>query len=123
MSRRAGVERMLSRYGTKVWIQKNEENAPWLAAKAFIQPLRYKNKMYLNGSFLEAGFLDGGHYLYIGPCTHRIDQYPMDTRVRTEEQDYVVQRAEAIYVQNAPVYVWAILQKYVPEPKEDADGR
>ena len=38
--------------------------------KGFIQPLRYKNKMYLYGVNTEIGYNSQGYYLYIGPPEH-----------------------------------------------------
>ena len=40
------------------------------AVQGFIQPLRYKNKMYLYGVNTEIGYNSQGYYLYIGPPEH-----------------------------------------------------
>ena len=51
---------MIYRYGESIKVVKGKSV---LRARAIIQPLMYKNKMYLNGSALPAGTFDGGIYL------------------------------------------------------------
>ena len=37
--------------------------------RALIQPLRYKNKMYLDGTYTDIGKSTSGNYLYIATIT------------------------------------------------------
>ena len=73
------VAGLMERYGRAVRILSPEENAAAIDCRAFVQPLRYKNKMYLNGVYLPSGYDDGRHYLYLGPADelgrvqHRLD--------------------------------------------------
>ena len=107
MNRRAQIGRLLQRYGDLVEIR-GEEQA--LQVNAWIQPLRYKNKMYLSGTYLPDGYLDGGHFLYLGPAEARLDQMPSDTMLSRQGVRYRIQRAEPIWFANEILYIWAILQ-------------
>lgn len=104
------AERVLSRLGRTVELVLPEETRK---LKAVIQPLRYKNKMYLGGSFLPPGRLDGGHYLYLGPCSERLEKLPFGTYLRAEDGEYAIKRSDTVYVGETPSYVWAILQRRV----------
>ena len=73
MNRRAQIGRLLQWYSDLVEIHREGQV---LQVSAWIQPLRYKNKMYLSGTYLPDGYLDGGHFLYLGPAEARLDQMP-----------------------------------------------
>ncbi|MDR1464916.1 MAG: hypothetical protein LBJ11_06425, partial [Oscillospiraceae bacterium] len=45
---------------------------------AFLQPLRYKNKMYLGGVNTRIGFNREGYYLYLGPAGHDLTKLGRD---------------------------------------------
>jgi hypothetical protein len=107
MNRRAQIGRLLQRYGDLVEIR-GEERA--LQVNAWIQPLRYKNKMYLGGTYLPDGYLDGGHFLYLGPAETRLDQMPSDTVLSRQGVRYMIQRVEPVWFANEILYIWAILQ-------------
>ncbi len=102
------AERVLSRLGRAVALVLPEETR---TIKAVIQPLRYKNKIYLGGSFLPPGRIDGGHYLYLGPCSERLEKLPFGTYLRAQDGEYAIKRSDTVYVGETPAYVWAILQK------------
>lgn len=78
---------------------------------AFIQPLRYKNKMYLNGVNTVIGFNSQGHYLYIGPPEH--DLSVDGCIVQAADKKYTVDRSEKVYLKNEVIYVWAIIREIV----------
>ena len=63
------INKMLESYGNTVYISGADGWASPLF-KAFIQPLRYKNKLYQQGSFTPLGINKNNVYLYIGPDTH-----------------------------------------------------
>ena len=80
----------------------------------FIQPLRYKNKIYLDGVYTVIGFDNQGKYLYIGPPEH--DLTVLDTLTGLVECDgvkYTIDRAEKVYYSETPVYIWAIIREVV----------
>ncbi|MBQ3073926.1 MAG: hypothetical protein IJD19_04515 [Ruminococcus sp.] len=82
-----------------------------LRTKAIIEPLMYKNKMYISGDVLPLGYLDGGHYLMIAP----VGTFPENARgvmVSDRCGDYTVKRTETISAGGRALYVWAVLCAY-----------
>ncbi len=79
--------------------------------KGFIQPLRYKNKMYLNGVNTVIGFNSQGHYLYIGPPDHDLEAE--GCHVESNGKKFTVDRCEKVYVKNEIIYIWAIIREIV----------
>ncbi len=80
---------------------------------AFISPLRYKNKMYLNGVNTEIGFNSQGHYLYIGPPDPDLTLTQNGEYVSCMGERYRVDRAEKVYKGNDVFYIWAIIRVIV----------
>ena len=78
---------------------------------AFIQPLRYKNKMYLNGVNTVIGFNSQGHYLYIGPPDHSPEVE--GCHIVSNGKSYTVDRYEKVYLKNEVIYIWAIIREIV----------
>lgn len=79
----------------------------------FIQPLRYKNKMYLNGVNTVIGFNSQGHYLYIGPPDHDVSRLNDEQWIESNSQKFTVDRSEKVYFKNEVVYIWAIIREIV----------
>ncbi len=101
---------MFEKYGQKVTLKKDDGwSSPIFGA--FIQPLRYKNKMYLNGVNTVIGFNSQGHYLYIGPPDHNPE---LDGGyIQSNGQKFTVDRCEKVYLKNEVVYIWAIIREIV----------
>ena len=79
--------------------------------KAFIQALRYKNKLYLRGKFTEIGKNAQDYYLYLGPPEIDISKVDgMNTKLRIGDTYYLVYRSEKHYIKDQCVYVWAIIR-------------
>ncbi len=90
------------------------DNTGWRSPvyRAFLQPLRYKNKMYLEGTYTVLGKDPNGLYLYIGSPKHDITRLPKDSRVTDADgKSYLIQRAEKVCRGDAPYYFWAILKE------------
>ena len=86
--------------------------------KALIEPLRYKNKMYLDGVYTEIGFNSQGHYKYIGPPD--ADVSVADGRyIRAGDEKYQIIRAEKVYKGREPFYFWAIIRTISEEEEEN----
>lgn len=81
--------------------------------KAFIQPLRYKNKMYLDGIYTEIGFNSQGHYLYIGPPKPDLTILSDSGYISADGTDYRIDRAERVYIGEEVFYIWAIIRTIV----------
>lgn len=79
----------------------------------FIQPLRYKNKMYLNGVNTVIGFNSQGHYLYIGPPEHDLSMLSSNNWIESNGKKFTVDRCEKVYFKKETVYIWAIIREIV----------
>ncbi len=78
----------------------------------FVQPLRYKNKMYLYGVNTEIGYNSQGYYLYIGPPDYDLTKNE-DAIIHDGEVKYQIDRAEKIKFGNDILYVWAVIRTVV----------
>ena len=67
------IERIMNRYGRSVSAFDSDGNLIE-KKKCFIQALRYKNKMYLEGTPTETGMDDAGYYLFLGPASMQTDR-------------------------------------------------
>lgn len=81
--------------------------------KAFISPLRYKNKMYLYGVNTEIGYNSQGHYLYIGPPEPDLTTAEEGSYVTCGKEKYRIDRAEKVYKGDDVFYIWAIIRVIV----------
>ena len=83
----------------------------------FIQPLRYKNKIYLDGSALTQGMYDGSHYLLIAPPELELSP-PLEDYViecPSMKKRFTVRKSETYFFMDRPVYLWAVLGCYEGE--------
>ena len=105
------METYLNKFGRSVFLS---DDTDWHSPvyRAFLQPLRYKNKMYLEGTYTIIGKDPNGLYLYIGPAKHDITRVPKNTRVTDADgKQYLIQRAEKVCRGDVPFYFWAILKE------------
>jgi len=112
MNETKDIRRMMERYGRQArlclpdgW---NSENFG-----VFIQPLRYKNKMYLGGINTRIGFNREGYYLYLGPPEHDLTQLGQDMWIQCGSERYTVDRAEVVHFGDEPSHIWAIIRSMV----------
>ncbi len=98
--------RVLGRCGRKatVWGQGGEARA----VQAVISPLRYQNRMTLEGEHTPAGYVDGGRYLFISQ--HLPLVVFAGARVSASGAEYTVRRWETLYWGERPALSWAVLQ-------------
>lgn len=106
---------ILNKFGRNVKVIDPTDKIEVKKISAFIQPLRYKDKNYIGSRYLDAGIIDGSNFLYIGPSDLRLDLYPLNSIIETNEESYVVKRAQKVCFKDDIVYIWAILQLYVEE--------
>lgn len=88
--------------------------------KAFIQPLRYKNKLYLRGKYTEIGKNKEDYYLYIGPP--EVDVSAVDgifTLLEIDGTGYLVYRTEKHSIGEKDIYIWAIIRPIVEDSETD----
>lgn len=109
------IAKELGTYGENITI--TGENGQ-VRVKGIIEPLLYKNKMYLGGSQLATGFFDRGHYLLICPPCVNI---PTTGTVlfETEDNKYLLKRSERVRANSQDVYVWAVLCPYTAPSEEE----
>lgn len=105
------ITKILNTYGNTVYISGNDGwKSPFF--KAFIQPLRYKNKLYQQGSFTPLGINKNNVYLYIGPVDHDLTNLNSTYRIHdNQNKSYIIDRAEKITVKNNVVYIWAVIRQ------------
>lgn len=102
------IKRQLERCGGDVYLlgDGGRKDGPF---RALIQPLRYKNKMYLEGTHTPIGLNARGYYMYIGPADREISpgngEWLESGGVR-----YEIDRAESVSFRGEAVYRWAILR-------------
>ncbi len=109
---------MIDKYGNSVVIHSGDNN---VNTRAFVEPLRYKNKIYIGGRKHALGMYSSEKYLYIGKPDDRLVE---DTSVvECGEDKYIVKRQEIYRVCGEPVYVWAVLTRYreLTEDEYDSD--
>ena len=82
-------------------------------ASAIISPLRYKNKMYLDGVNTEIGFNSQGHYLYLGPPLPDLTAAADGDYLTAGGEKYRIDRAERVYCGSDVFYIWAIIRVIV----------
>ena len=104
------IEKLLDTYGRTVELNSAESAKKY---KAFIQPLRYKNKMYLDGVYTQIGFNSQGHYLYIGPPDPDLTLAEDDAFLFADGTKYQIDRAERVYNGDKVFYIWAIIRTIV----------
>ncbi len=104
------LDAWFAQYGVSVRLT---DGAGWYspAYGAFLQPLRYKNKMYLEGTYTPIGRDSTGLYLYIGPAAHRLNALPETARLLRGDRRYVIQRAEEVFLSDRPFYCWAVVKE------------
>ena len=105
------ISRLINQYGNTVYITGRDG---WKSSsfKAFIQPLRYKTKLYMEGEHTPIGINHNDVYLYIGPADHRLDKLDRTCRIHDKDNSrYMIDRAERIIVNDTTVYIWAIIRK------------
>lgn len=108
------LSKLINRWGRDVILNftETEKSKPF---KAFLQPLRYKNKMYLQGNFTDIGLSAQGYYLYIGPTEFDLESAKNEGFLSAGEEKYQIDRVEKIYRGNDVWYVWAVLRSYEGE--------
>lgn len=107
------IKKILDDFGREAYLQDDNQ---WSGEyfRCFIQPLRYKNKMYLDGVNTQIGFNSEGHYLYIGPPDHDLTaDFVNFTWLNCGGEKYKIDRAEKVYYGSEVFYIWAVIRKMV----------
>lgn len=104
-------DKILKEFGRTVFLSGADG---WKSEKfnAFIEPLRYKTKLYLNGEHTPLGINKNDVFLYIGPTRH--DLTKLDGTYRLNDCDgvkYTADKAEKIYIGDRALYIWAVIRR------------
>lgn len=105
------IEKILNKIGNTVYISGADG---WKSSlfNAFIQPLRYKTKLYMTGDVTPIGINRNSVYLYIGPARHDLTRLDKSCRIHDGDNNlYLIDRAEKITVKNNTVYIWAVIRQ------------
>lgn len=111
------VGETIKKYGSNVSITNDGQG---VGAKAFVEPLRYKNKVYIGGEYHLLGCFKKEKYLFVGTPETTLDEN--STVIEANGDKYIVKRCEKYYVKDIPVYVWAILQPHGEILEDDYDS-
>ncbi len=84
--------------------------------KCILSPLRYKNKMYLEGIPTDIGVNDSGYFLLIAPSSMQLDKIGRKGFVCDGEKKYHIDRMEKMFFGENLLYLWAVV-------KEHTDGK
>lgn len=116
------TEKLFERYGTAATVRIIGEVSQTYNFKAFVQPLRYKNKLYLRGKYTEIGKNKEDYYLYIGPPDIDISQVDGEfVTLSIDEVPYLVYRTEKHNISGENAYNWAIIRPIVTDDEADED--
>lgn len=117
------TKKIFEKYGQKAVLSVGGVAVKNQTFKAFIQPLRYKNKLYLRGKFTEIGKNKEDYYLYMGPPDVDISAVDgLKTHLYIDEKEYLVYRTERHTVMSQTVYFWAIIRPVVNDSENDSAG-
>ena len=91
-------------YGEDITVINDDDT---VLARAFIEPLRYRNKIYIGGGYRTLGVKHSEKYLYVGiPDITLVEN---KTIVKRKNNEYLVKRVERYYVGEQIAYTWGIL--------------
>lgn len=112
------ITHFMDRFGRRACLMQRDG---WTSTPfhCFLQPLRYKNKMYLYGVNTQIGYNAQGHYLYIGPPEHDLTCVSDETELVIGDVHYRIDRAEKVFCGESPYYIWAIVRTVVEEESEE----
>ena len=112
MTHAGAVRAGLERWGRPLLRVHGEETS---AGRGLLQPLRYKNKMYLEGVPTDIGLSTGEYDLLLAPPGFLTGDTDRD-RIFCGGVSYSVIRKEDICLAETPVYTWAVLRKTTEQP-------
>lgn len=107
----------INRYGSSIKIV---DSGSEVKTKAFIQPLRYKNKVYVGEQYRLLGADRTDKYLYIGLPQNKLIEN--SSVIEMQNSKYIVKRCEVYYVKDNPIYMWAILGSCGEDLEDDYES-
>ena len=107
------VATLINKHGTELSLA--DGSFSW---RAFTEPLRYTNKMYVEESSLPEGMINRTSFRYIGPPEVDISSFKRGTLIRLNGEFLTVSHSETVCFDGKPIYVYGVLNFY---SKEEAD--
>lgn len=101
---------LFKKSGVRLTIKRDGEEVT--SFNAFLQPLRYKNKIYLRGVATELGYDSLKKYLLISPAD--VDLGEVDGSSLSlfyEDKNLSIDHTEKVYLGKSPYYTWSIVSK------------
>ena len=103
------TKRFFEKFGRSMTI---ESPTGMTTCKAFLQPLRYKNKMYLSGTLTEIGYDTLRKFVLICPIEVNVPAVDgVDTLLCFENDSFCVDHCEKVYFGDKALYYWAIVHQ------------
>ena len=104
MSLVSNIVGTINKYGRDVRLINGDTE---ILTGAFIEPLRYKNKIYIGGEYRNLKGTD--RYLYVGkPKLFKLKEG--ETLIEESGIKYLVERTESYIVNDEVIYDWAIIK-------------
>ncbi len=101
--------KMFEKYGVTVVSLNGEDRVRF---SAFLQPLRYKNKIYLSGVPTELGYDGLNKYLLIAPPEVDIEYIEnSDWTLYFGGDSFATDHCESVYLGKKKLYHWAVVHK------------
>ena len=117
MSMMNAVINSISKYGGDVTVSQGNTS---VRGKGIVEPLRYRNKIYIGGEQRHLGFMKREKYLFIGTPDMNLNENR--TVIEAASGKYIVKRCERYFVQDNPIYTWAIMVPYGERREDDYDA-
>ena len=98
------VIKSIQTYGKNITVINNDDT---VLTRAFIEPLRYRNVIYVGGEYRNLDMKCSEKYLYVGiPDITLVEN---KTIIERKDEKYLVKRVERYYVGEQIAYTWGIL--------------
>lgn len=104
MSFAKNIENTLNHYGSDVKLWDGDDV---YITRAFVEPLRYKTRLYIGGEYQNIKTFNKNCYLYVGKASFELVEN--HTIVEVDKVEYKVVRSELYELSGQPVYWWAVL--------------
>lgn len=102
------TESIISQYGQNVTLIPSTSSLP-IKFKAFIQPLRSDYQSDLYGDYKSSETSE--QFLYIGPPGINLCKYPKTTIIQSNSENFIIIKAENVYLSGQIVYERGVLEK------------
>ncbi|MBP5618043.1 MAG: hypothetical protein J6X61_02710 [Clostridia bacterium] len=106
MTPRESIARLMEEQGRTVYLL-----TAGPGVHCFLQPMRYKNKMYLDSQYARVGVVDESCFLYLGPPDCDLPEGASPVLWDEAGEGYTCVKQEIVRFGRLPVYTWAILRK------------